>query len=195
MQQAALTLQIGIVPAYAINDIYDYRRMYENSFRPSIAHHFDADIYARMEDEKYNLDPRKTYADEAEILDMWVKGFIYGLLKNERGTYYIKSKSLGGLPGKQYWVALAQSRTDAFKEFTDKESKISKDFIAYFEEQNVTRGAAAIAELFADAKGNDLNNYYEKYSQINLTMQTLQTRPYEDVWTLYNEELAHLETL
>lgn len=187
--------QIGVVPAYAISDIYDYRRMYENSFRPCIAHHFDADIYARMEDEKYGIDPRRTYADENEILDMWVKGFIYGLLKNDKGTYYIKSKSLGGLPGKQYWVALADRRTDAFKEFTENESKITKDFTAYFEEQNVTRGAAAIAELFADAKGNEFNNYYEKYSQINLTMPTLQSRPYEDVWTLYNDELAHLETL
>ena len=187
--------QIGVVPAYAISDIYEYRNMYENSFRPSIAHHFDADIYARMEEEKYQVKPIKTYADKSEILDLWVKGFIFGLLKNDKGTYYIKSKSLGGLPGKQYWVALADRRTDAYKEFTEKESKIAKDFIAYFEEQNVSRGAAAIAELFADAKGNELNNYYEKYSQINLTMPTLQSRPYDDVWTLYNEELAHLENL
>ena len=126
---------------------------------------------------------------------MWVKGFIYGLIKNERGTYYIKSRSLGGLPGNQYWVALANSRTDAFKEFSEKEQMITKDFTDHIEKENVNKGAAAIAELIADAKANEGGNYYEKYSQINLTMPTLQSRPYADVWTLYNEELAHLETL
>lgn len=187
--------QIGIVPAYCISDIYDYRKLYESATRPGIGYHFDADIYARMDDEKYDIEPRKRIVDDDEILDLWVKGFIYGLLKNDKGTYYIKSKSLGGLPGKQYWVALADRRTDAFKLFSEKSDKITKDFTAYFENQNITRGAAAIAELFADAKGNELNNYYEKYSQINLTMPTLQSRPYDDVWTLYNEELAHLENL
>lgn len=187
--------QIGVVPTYAIRDIYDYRDMYDRSYKPSGSHHFDADIYKRMEEEKFSIEPRKTFAEREDILDMWVKGFIYGLIKNERGTYYIKSRSLGGLPGNQYWVALANSRTDAFKEFSEKEQMITKDFTDHIEKENVNKGAAAIAELIADAKANEGGNYYEKYSQINLTMPTLQSRPYADVWTLYNEELAHLETL
>ena len=187
--------QIGVVPAYALRDIYDYRALYERSFKRSSSHHFDADIYQLMEESKYNLDPRKTFADKKEILDMWVKGFIYGLIKNERGTYYIKSKSLGGLPGNHYWVPLADRRTDAFKEFSEKEQLITKDFVAYFDKELTTKGADAIAELIADAKANEGGNYYEKFSQINLTMPTLMSRPYADVWTLYNEELAHLETL
>ena len=70
-----------------------------------------------------------------------------------------------------------------------------RDFTDHIEKENVNKGAAAIAELIADAKANEGGNYYEKYSQVNLTMPTLQSRPYADVWTLYNEELAHLETL
>ena len=184
--------QVGIVPVYALKDIYEYKTRYESGHKPCISNHIDADLYNKMDEDKFSIEPKHSYANAEEILDLWVKGFIYGLLKNDKGTYYIKSKSLGGLPGNGYWVKLDDRRTDAFKVFSEKEHSISKDFHNHFENELRTKGEAVIASLIADAKAEEGKNYYENYSQINLTMPTLQSRPYADVWALFNEELAHI---
>lgn len=185
--------QVGIVPIYALKDIYEYKDKYDNSgFRPSQAFHFDEDLRRRMEEENYAINPKKNYASKAEIVEMWVKGFIYGIIKNERGSYYVKSKALGGKAVAQYWVKLADRRTDAFKIFSEKDQLISKDFHAHFEDELRTKGEAAINELIFDAKAGEGKNYYEKYSQINISMQTLESRPYQDVMDLYEEEVTYI---
>jgi hypothetical protein len=185
--------QVGVVPVYALGDVRgEYRSRYENSNKPNISYHIDADLYKRMEEEKFSIDPKRSFADKEELLEMWVQGFIYGLIKNDNGTYYVKSKNLGGKAENGYWVKLAESRTDAYDIFRNNASKISKDFIAHFENELKTKSQAVIDALIADAKAEEGRNYCEKYSQINISMQVLQSGPYQAIMDLLSDEVAYV---
>lgn len=175
--------RVGVVPAYTIEGIERFRGEYSQC---RVNCHFDANILDKMRREGFSLKP--VVINNNDMLDLWVMGFVYGLIKNENKCYYMKSKTLGD-PLKQYWVELAPWRNEAFEEFKRHELEIVREFNEHITTENEKMGADAVAHRIADVKAN----YYEKYSQINISMTTLQSHGYEKVAALMRDELHHIE--
>ena len=174
--------QVGVVPAYAIVGVKNFKKEYEDC--KACVCHFDANILRRMERENFVIEPKPVTPD---ILDLWVKGFVYGLIKNENKCYYMKSESLGDYLD-DYWVKLAEWRDEAYEEFKRYELNVVKDFNAYISAENERVGAEATRLLIENVK----KNYYDEYSQIKIQKATLKQKGYEKVAELMKMEGAHV---
>ena len=177
--------KVGVVPVDAVCDILDYRKVYQHTYAAPVAFHFDANIFHRIERDYFIRYPIPPHT----ILDMWVKGFIYGLIKNENKCYYMKSKSLGN-DRDDYWVKLAEWRDEAFEEFTHHYFIIVKDFNAHINAENERVGAKAIRQRIEEAKAN-----YWEVSQLKIDRATIDSKPYAKVKKLLQEELRKLEEM
>jgi hypothetical protein len=178
--------QVGVVPAYAIVGVKNFETEYKRC--TGCVCHFDANILRRMEREEFEIWPKPI--NNNDMLDLWVKGLIYGLIKNEGKCYYIKSESLGDALD-DYWVKLAEWRDEAYDEFKRHELHVSKDFNAYIASENERVGAEATRALMEKAKAG----YYDEYSQIKIQKPTLKQKGYEKVAELIRLELAHLKNI
>ena len=180
--------QIGVVPVYALKEIENYERKYINSYNRPEGHHFDDDLRLRMEHERFALKPQNSYDADA-IIELWINGFVFGLIKNENGKYQMKSKRLGrALDG--YWVSLRTAyRNEAFDEFKRNESAIKEEFRQFFDLERQRRGEDVIRALIEEVK----TEYFTKFSQINLDRKTLDGHGYEKVKDLIEQELRYIE--
>ena len=174
---------IGVVPAYTLAGIPTYKSEYDAFTRFS---HIDSALKRRMDDEEFSLTPKRS-TDE-DLLDLWVKGFLFGLLKNENGKYYMYSPTVGDALD-DYWVELNTYRDDAYAKFRTYKNIVRKEFTEFIDNQETKQGADAMKALLADAKAN----YLTKYSQINMTKEQLRSKGYESIANLIRDELAHLK--
>lgn len=177
--------QIGVVPAYFIGSLETYRQKYKNS---TIFSHFDYIIYNRMMKENFSLEPVKE--DGSRDIEMWVRGFVFGLIKNENGKYYVKNKKTGKAL-LDYWVELATYRNDAFNAFVADIFTLRPQFKEYITTWHKDHGQEAIKQLRADVKAN----YREKYSQLFMDNDELLSRGNEQIADLMEKELKFVETL
>ncbi len=176
---------IGVVPAYAISSLPDYAREYETC---KVCCHYDANLLTRMQREDFNLSPKKI-GDE-DLLELWVKGLIFGLVKNENGRYLFKNQEKGDALD-DYWVELGNYRDEAYDSFRRYRSSIRKEFNEYLDSMEASRGAAAIKIVIDDVK----QNYLEKYSQINMLKEEIKKRGNEKIADLLRKELEYVKHL
>ncbi len=177
--------QIGVVPAYFIGSLESYRQKYKNS---SIFSHFDYNLYNRMMKENFSLEPVKE--DGSRDIEVWVRGLVFGLIKNENGKYYVKNKNTGRAL-LDYWVELATYRNDAFNAFVADIFTLRPQFKEYITTWHKDHGQDAIKQLRADVKAN----YREKYSQLFMDNEELLSRGNEQIADLMEKELKFIETL
>lgn len=177
--------QVGVVPAYTISSIADYAKEYE---RCNVNCHYDANLVTRMEREDFSLRPKK--ASDEDMLDYWVKGFIFGLIKNEGNKYYFKSQEHGDALD-DFWVSLGEYRDEAFDSFRTYKNSIRKEFRDYLDSLAVSKGATAIKSVMDEVK----LNYYDKFSQINMTKDQVKAKGYEKIRQLITDELAHVKQI
>ena len=177
--------QIGVVPAYFIGSLESYRQKYKNS---TIFSHFDYNLYNRMMKENFSLEPVKE--DGSRDIEMWVRGLVFGLIKNENGKYYVKNKNTGKAL-LDYWVELATYRNDAFNAFVADIFALRPQFKEYITTWHKDHGQDAIKQLRADVKAN----YREKYSQLFMDNEELLSRGNEQIADLMEKELKFIETL
>jgi hypothetical protein len=177
--------QMGPVPAYFIGSLESYRQKYKNC---TIFSHFDFNVYNRMMKENFSLEPVKD--DGSRDVELWVRGIVFGLIKNENGKYYVKNKKTGkALLG--YWVELATYRNDAFNAFVSDIFTLRPQFKEFITTWHKDHGQDAIRELRADVKAN----YREKYSQLFMDNDELLARGNEQIAELMEKELRFIETL
>lgn len=177
--------QIGVVPAYFIGSLENYRQKYKNN---SLFSHFDYIMYNRMMKEHFSLEPVKE--DGSRDIEMWVRGFVFGLIKNENGKYYVKNKNTGKAL-LDYWVELATYRNDAYNAFVADSFVLRPQFKEYITAWQKNNGQDAIKQLRADVKAN----YREKYSQLFMDNDELLSRGNEQIADLMEKELRFIETL
>ena len=170
--------QVGVYPAYCIAPLSSYKDKYDNC---NCFSHIDANIYKKMQREDYNLYP-KVASDDS--LELWVKGFIFNLIKNEDEMYYFRSEELGDALDDN-WVELSKYRDDAFDKFKQHKNIIRKEFNEYFAKYQKTKGVDNMQELIDGAK----ENYYDVYSQIQLTKEEVKQRGNEAIRKLITQEL------
>jgi len=177
--------QVGVVPAYFIGSLESYRQKYINS---RIFSHFDFNLYNRMQKENFSLEPVKE--DGSRDIELWVRGFIFGLIKNENGRYYVKNKKTGKAL-LDYWVELASYRNDAFNAFVADIFTLRPQFKEFIQNWHKDHGQDAIKQLRADVKAN----YRESYSQLFMDNDELLARGNEQIAELMEKELKFIETL
>ncbi len=170
--------QVGVYPAYCIAPLSSYKDKYDNC---NCFCHIDANIYKKMQREDYNLYP-KVASDDS--LELWVKGFIFNLIKNEDEMYYFRSEELGDALDDN-WVELSKYRDDAFDKFKLNKNIIRKEFNEYFAKYQKTKGVDNMQELIDKAK----ENYFDVYSQIQLTKEEVKQRGNEAIRKLITQEL------
>lgn len=174
--------QVGVMPAYCISSLASYKEKYDNC---NCFCHFDANIYNKMQREDYSLYP-KIASDDS--LELWVKGFIFNLIKNEDGMYYFKSDELGD-PLDDNWVELAKYRDEAFDKFKLQKGIIRKEFNDFFTQYQKTKGADNMKLLVDDAK----DSYLTKYSQINMAKDEIKQKGFEVIRKLITDELEYVK--
>lgn len=165
------------VPIYAVNDIAGYEKEYKISKR--ISHHIDQNWVTRMARENFSIWPEEK---EDHSLEAWVLGFVYGFIKFENDKYQIYSRNKG-VPLKKYWLELSGYRDDAFDLFV-KDDYIS-EMIDLVEDKRKQSGDDATKELMLDV----IENYHEKYSQMNLSVDELGKKEYTKIAELINKEI------
>jgi len=174
--------QLGVLPAYAISPLVTYKDKYEQC---NCCCHFDINIYNKMQREDYSIYP-KVASDDS--LELWVKGFIFNLIKNEDNNYYFKSEELGDALDDN-WVKLTQYRDEAFDMFKRNKAIIRKEFNEFFNQYQKTKGVNKMQRKVDDAKAD----YFFKYSQINLTKDEIKQKGFEAIRKLITEELEYVK--
>ena len=177
--------QVGVVPAYFIGSLESYRQKYKHS---TIFSHFDYNLFNRMMKENFSLEPIKE--DGSRDIEMWVRGFVFGLIKHENGKYYVKNKKTGKAL-LDYWIELATYRNDAFNAFIADSFVLRPQFKDFISTWHKDHGQDAIKKLRSDVKAN----YREKYSQLFMDNDELLARGNEQIAELMEKELKFIETL
>lgn len=177
--------QVGVVPAYAIKSLPDYEKEYEKS---NVVCHYDANLLTRMSREDFSIKPKK--ANDDDMLDFWVKGLIFGLVKNEGNKYYFKCQETGDALD-DFWEPLDEYRDEAFDAFKTHKNSVRKEFKEYLDNLAASKGTAAIKGIIDDAK----LNYYDKFSQINMPKEQVKAKGYEKIHQLIVDELNHVKNL
>ena len=134
-----------VVPAYAISGIDEWKREYDNS---KVSCHFNELIHQRMVKDNYSIEPSDL---DAELLSLWVKGLIFGLIKYDReighGSYtYLNKKS--GKAANLFWVNTGTYYRDkAYENFCAQSKEAIEWFKNEIEEEKQKRGGVECQEL------------------------------------------------
>ncbi len=190
-ERVMLYRQVGVFPMFMVPSIHTYdvaSTTNIDAFRDEYGFDVDMLLGRRMIDDGYSIDPINT-DPIIDTLDLWVRGFIYGRIKNENGCYYIMSERLGSFSDGN-WIRLKEWRDEAYELFCTDIDKYADEFLTCFREAEVREGSEATRNRFSDADQN-----YNRISQIGVTMATLRTRPYARVKRLFDQEGNYLRRL
>ena len=157
--------QMNPIPPFAIDSISNKcKREYEDPDN-DICFHISTTILNEMKKEGFSLEPGSG-SDNA--LEFWVKGFIFGLIKNDNGTYKYLDEENGDCLW-DYWIDLGKYRDEAYKTFKERKSSIEDQFKKKIHNIISMKGLPYIEELYGRAK----ENYIENFSQLGFTKEYL----------------------
>ena len=175
--------QVGVLPAYTIDGIQDFKREYEDC---NVNCHIDANLLRKMQREDFELMPKKETEDD--LLELWVKGFIFGLIRNHEGMYQLQSQEEGQVLD-DFWIDLSNYRDEAFTEFKRHKVSVRREFNHVFEEIATNKGAEVMTQEIQKVKAG----YFENYSQINMTKEQIKSKGYEPIKELITSELIYVK--
>lgn len=176
---------LGVLPAYSITSIDECKLDADNCKNDC---HIDYNWEVRMQREDFSLTPKRDKDDD--ILDFWVKGFIFGLVKNEDGEYMFQSQEHGDVLDDN-WISLGKYRDEAFDKFRNYKTSIRKEFPTILEDIAKNKGADVMNAKLAEVK----TSYLDKFSQINMTKEDLKKKGFERIRQLITDEISHAKTL
>ena len=176
----------SVIPPYSIASLKECKLKYDNCRTDC---HIDYNWQTRMLREEFDIYPKKSQNDN-EIFDFWVKGFIFGLIKNEDGEYMIQSQEYGDALD-DYWIGIGEYRDEAYDKFRSYRKSICKEFPDIIEDIVKNKGEEVINNLIKDAR----MSYYDKYSQINMTKDEVKKRGNERIHQLISDELAYVKKI
>ncbi|MBR5716982.1 MAG: hypothetical protein IKX59_10380 [Bacteroidales bacterium] len=174
--------QFGVFPAFHIATLQSYKPKYDRS---TVSCHLDQNMLNRMIREDYRIEPTPK-ADDS--LGLWIQGLIFGLIKNEDGHYQYQNTEEGD-PLFDYWMELSEYRDEAYQEFKRHIETIHDEYEALIEEIGKKNGSEYMDKLLQDVK----ENYFEKYSQINMDKKQITAKGYEPIRQLITEEISFVK--
>lgn len=174
--------QFGVFPAFHIASLQSYKAKYDHS---NVSCHFDENLHNRMLRENYSIEPQIRPDDS---LALWVQGLVFGLIKNEDGQYMYQNEEEGDALF-DFWIQLGQYRDDAYNEFKKHVDVVRDRYEAFVDSEGKKHGSEYIDKLIKDVK----DNYYEKFSQINMEKADLTKKGFERVRKLITDELTFVK--
>jgi len=181
---------VGPVPPCVISNMATYQKKAANA---TWNVHFDAVINARMQREGWSLFPSQASSD---ALELWVKGFIFGQIRNQDGHYQYQDYNETSKALDDYWVDLDHpkkgDRATAFELFKMKlnDKDMHNAFVNELESRISKIGEDKYNEKIAIIKGKDY--YYDQVSQINLKRETLEGVGYDAIKRQINNEINYV---
>ena len=146
--------QMNPIPPFAIDSISNKcKREYEDP-ENTICFHISKTILDEMRRTGYSLEPGT--GDNA--MELWVKGFIFGLIKNEGGVYKYQDEENGDSL-RDYWIELDKYRDEAYKQFRECKMAIEDQFKRKFYNIGMQKGLPYIENLFDRAKENYIGDF------------------------------------
>ena len=188
--------QVGVMPAYQVVDVMKYEEEYKE-LSESMDFHIDLGLERIMEQKKFQLMP--SGSDEDDILEVWVKGFIFGLIRHvsSGSQYEIKSKMAGGKAINDFWYPLGtrgtEARADAYERFKTLTRVLKDDLYPQIVSQENAIGYDECKRRYTELL-NDKDKYRE-VSHLCLDLGTLGRPGYERTGDLFEKELNYLQTL
>lgn len=178
--------QLTPIPPFAIDSLSRAKVEYEERNR-NISFHIDASFEEEMKRSGYRLEP----GNIDDSMELWVKGIVFGLIKNEDGKYQVKSSILGTrLNG--FWKELSEYRDKAYVEFKEISLTIAEEFINHFDSLRAKNGEEYENRL---QSAMDVNNYLDKIGQVYMTNKELNVRGNEGIKAIVEQELDELAIL
>ena len=178
--------QMCPIPPFAIQSISNQcKREYEDP-EQTISFHIDSRIFSEMKKKGYSLEPGT--GDNA--LELWIKGLLFGLIKNEDGVYkYIDEEN--GDPICDYWIELAQYRDDAYKAFKERKASVEDEYKRIIHNTVMDKGLPFVEDLYGRAKAD----YVDGFSQLGITKKELSQRQKElqGVYDLIKQEIEYVK--
>lgn len=178
--------QMNPIPPFAIDSVSNKcKREYEDP-ENDICFHISTTILNEMKKTGYRLEPGN--GDNA--LELWVKGFIFGLIKNESGTYkYIDEENGDSLW--DYWIDLDKYRDEAYKTFKERKSSIEDQFKKKIFNIISVNGLPYVQDIYNRAK----EDYIENYSQLGFSKEYLREhiKEYKGTVDLIREEMEFVK--
>lgn len=175
---------VGPIPPCALRDLAHYKEKAEKAVWNV---HFDRIIQERMKDEGWSLFPMD---DTSDIMELWVKGFIFEHIRNKSGKYQYQDFNESDRSVDDYWVSLGtDSRAMAYTVFKQKmaNQKTHDAFAEKIQANILDMGQTKYQQLVQDVKAGQ--NYYNKYSQINLQRATLNSKGYGNIKKQITDEV------
>ncbi len=180
----------GVVPPFVIDSVKRGETPY---LRTPIKYHFDFNIYNDIRLNRFSLMPKiGAEDDEYLVLEMWVKGFIFGLIKydDSSNTYWLIDKK-NGRALDNYWVNTNESYRDrAHSVFINSFSALEDQYNEAIDNIVNEMGQANLKELIVDVKKVD--RYYDHYSQINVQKTSLNRREFIETRDLIEKEVDYV---
>jgi len=180
--------QYGVIPAFAVKAVPTYKDEYDR-VSEQIDCHFDYNMEQAMKRKGYSLFPHKKKDDS---LELWVKGFIFGVIKREKKAdgkeiIKIKSKEKGDVLY-DYWLELSEYRDFAFDAFRKDIAVYRKDIENAIDQMRSSQGENEYQKSLAEAR----ENYREQY--VGLSNEVLEDHGKEKVRDLVRKELEFVAT-
>ena len=171
--------QEGVIPVFALEVLYGLKARYDKARGCSP---FDNNLLIRMQREEFDFFPQE---EDDKSINIWVLGLVFGLIKNENGSYHYKNKK-EGQPLTDYWIDLKTSyRDEAFDQFKSNISTVLKDYEETISNIETNKGSIEIEEF----KNKVKSSYYEKFSQVGIPLEKLLERENKRIAALLNDEI------
>ena len=156
--------QMTPIPPFAIDSVSNKCKEEYDDPDQGICFHFSVELLDEMRRKGYSLEP----GGNDNALELWVKGLLFGLIKNENGTYMYKDEENGdSLRG--YWVTLDSYRDIAYAKFKECKGAVEDQFKRKIYQTIMQNGQPFIENLYRKAKEDYLTNF----SQLGLTREYL----------------------
>lgn len=181
-------------PAYAVNNILDYKKDYEDRFTHETypVAYIDEKWNERMLQEKFDIMPR-IIGDS--VIHIWVMAIVYGFITYDESlnSYCIESEQgdilAGGL------LELGKRRDFAFDQFQLR--GLDREVEARIQKMIIEKGRPAVADVIMNVK-TQLRTYVANNAQLSpIELDRIQANDpqYQNVRSLLEEEIRYLKDI
>ncbi|MDE6541387.1 MAG: tubulin-like doman-containing protein [Muribaculaceae bacterium] len=172
--------QLGVVPAFTVKALDSYKTEYDKweEDKP-YGSHWDRNLCARMEKERFSLDPKVV---SMNVFEVWMNAIVYDLVSYDAasGRYRIKSRGMGGRALQGWMVDMGATRCEAYQYLEDNMDVLEPEIKRALAEldvpgpDNVLRVKAAAAAAAAQS-----GDYLEKVSKCPISRADIYHYPAE----------------
>lgn len=192
----------GPYPVFQVANIMAQRQCYE-MMSERFSFSIDASIEQKINDEHFGFLPNQRRDDD--VLEMWVKGLIFGFIKKEGHRYFVQSKAVSNDDaGNDYWAELEcgpermlpyESRYHAFNDFKAKKRELRSrgDLLDKIRSIEAAKGRDELKRLYSEIQNSPADEYVTRYSLVGLEARTINTVPsYQKIRSVMTDELWYV---